>query len=73
MRMVEEGIQQQVTFTKFLRVILDDKLKWTRHIFYIKNKIRYGYYTKSQKGSEVILKLYQSSVTPYIIYCLEIW
>ena len=47
-------IISQVTFTKFLGVILDDKLKWTHHISYIKNNnlYRYGYYTKRQKGSE---------------------
>ena len=53
--LLDTTILSQVTFTKFLGVILDDKLKWTHHISYIKNKISrygYGYYTKSQKGSE---------------------
>ena len=72
--LLDTTILSQVIYTKFLGVILDDKLKWTHHISYIKNK-RYGYYTKSQKGSEkkVLLQLYHSFVTPYLIYCLEIW
>ena len=51
--LLDTTILSQVTFTKFLEVILDDKLKWTHHISYIKKKIEmYGYYTNSQKGSE---------------------
>ena len=30
---------KKVKFTKFLGVIIDDQLKWTNHILYIKNKI----------------------------------
>ena len=37
--LLDTTILSQVTFTKFLGVILDDKLKWTHHISYIKNKI----------------------------------
>ena len=32
-------ILQQVHFTTFLGIIIDDKLKWVNHISYIKNKI----------------------------------
>ena len=32
-------IIKQVTFTKFLEIIVDDKLKWIHHISYIKNNI----------------------------------
>ena len=35
---LDTTILSQVTFTKFLGVILDDKLKSTHHISYIKNK-----------------------------------
>ena len=37
--LLDTTILSQVTYTKFLGVILDDKLKWTHHISYIKNKI----------------------------------
>ena len=36
--LLDTTILSQVTFTNFLRVILDDKLKWTHHISYIKKK-----------------------------------
>ena len=36
--LLDTTILSQVTFTQFLGVILDDKLKWTRHISYIINK-----------------------------------
>ena len=32
-------ILQQVHFTKFSGIIIDDKLKWANHISHIKNKI----------------------------------
>ena len=38
----------RVTFTKFLGVIIDDKLSFSRHVSYIKNKI--------SKGMGIIIK-----------------
>ena len=46
--LLDTTILSQVTFTKFLGVILDDKLNWTHHSSYIKNKI--------DKGMGIILK-----------------
>ena len=37
--LLDTTILSHVTFTKFLEVILDDTLKWTHHISYIKNKM----------------------------------
>ena len=75
--LLDTTILSQVTFTKFLEVILDDKLKWTHHISYIKNKISkdMGIILKARKvlKKKVLLQLYHSIVTPYLIYCLEIW
>ena len=34
---------ERVKFTKFLGVIIDEKLTWTHHISYIKNKISKGF------------------------------
>ena len=36
---LNNSILQQVHFTNFLGIIIDDKLKWANHISYIKNKI----------------------------------
>ena len=75
--LLDTPILSQVTYTKFLGVILDDKLKWTHHISYIKNKISkgMGIILKARKvlKKKVLLQLYHSFVTPYLIYCLEIW
>ena len=75
--LLDTTILSQVTFTKFLGVILDDKLKWRHHISYIKNKISkgMGIILKARKvlKKKVSLQLYHSFVTPYLIYCLEIW
>ena len=38
--LLDTTILSQVTFTKFLGVILDDKLKWTPHISYIEKRYR---------------------------------
>ena len=37
--LLDNTIIKQVTFAKFLGIIIDDKLKWIHHISYIKNKI----------------------------------
>ena len=72
--LLDTTILSQVTFTKFLGVILDDKLKWTHHISYIKNKISkgMGIILKARKvlKKKVLLQLYHSFVTPYLVYCL---
>ena len=75
--LLDTTILSQVTITKFLGVILDDKLKWTHHISYIKNTISKGMgnilKTRKVLKMKVLLQLYHSFVTPYLIYCLEIW
>ena len=75
--LLDTTILSQVTFTKFLGVIRDDKLKWTHHISYLKNTISkgMGIILKARKvlKKKVLLQLYYSFVTPYLIYCLEIW
>ena len=75
--LLDTTILSQVTFTKYLGVILDDKLKWTQHISNIKNKISKGMgiilKARQVRKKKALLQLYHSFVTPYLIYCLEIW
>ena len=70
--LLDTTILSQVTFTKFSGVILDDKLKWTHHISYIKNKISKGMgiilNARKVLKKKVLLQLYHSFVTPYLIY-----
>ena len=57
-------ILEQVTFIKFLGVIIDNKLTFESHIVYIKNKISkgLGIITKARKhlNRETLLKLYSA-------------
>ena len=67
----------RVSHTKFLGVIIDEKLNWSEHVNNLKIKLA--------KGSGIIRKcricfsidtlltLYYSFVYPYITYCLEVW
>ena len=75
--LLDNTIIKHVTFTKFIGIIIDDKLKWIHHISYIKNKISkgMGIILKARKvlKRKVLLQLYHSFVIPYLIYCVEIW
>ena len=74
--LLDNTIIKQVTFTKFLGIIIDDKLKWIHHNSYIKNKISKGMgiiLKEKVLKRKVLLQLYHSFVIPYLIYCVEIW
>ena len=68
---------EQVEYTKFLGVILDEKLTWRNHIQYIKGKIanNMGIITKARKivNEETLLTLYYSFIYPYLNYCITAW
>ena len=74
---LDNTIIKQVTFTKFLVIIIDDKLKWIHHIYYITNKISkaMGIILKARKvlKRKVLSQLYHSFEIPYLLYCVEIW
>ena len=66
---------KRVSFTKLLGVIIDEKLSFTRHISYIKNKIlkAMGIIIKALKyrNRKSLLNLYHAFVFPYLTYCME--
>ena len=66
-----------VNNTKFLGVIIDNKLKWLDHITFIKNKISKSIWiiNKIRKflNKKTLRNLYYTFVYPYLIYCIEIW
>ena len=68
---------QEVKETKFLGVIIDNKLKWSAHISYISKKISkgIGIILKSRKvfSNETLLSLYHTFVYPYLSYCIHVW
>ena len=63
--------------TKFLGVIIDNKLTWKEHINYISGKIArgIGIITKARKylNKESLLSLYYSFIYPYFTYCNQVW
>ena len=63
--------------TKFLGIIIDNKLKWTEHITYVKNKISKSsgilFKARNYLDKKTLKQLYYSFVYPYLIYGIEIW
>ena len=73
-----EGTQiERVTEAKFLGVIIDKKLNWSKHITYIKHKISksIGIIKKTRRlfDTDTMLSLYNSFVYPYLSYCIHVW
>ena len=68
---------QEVKETKFLGVIIDNKLKFSAHIKYISKKIAKGngIILKSRKvfSNETLLSLYHTFAYPYLSYCIHVW
>ena len=67
----------QVTTTKFLGVIIDNKLDWKYHIDHICNKVskNIGIILKARKvfDKSTLIALYYSMIYPYLTYCIQIW
>ena len=63
--------------TKFLGVIIDNKLNWGAHIHYIKNKISksIGIISKIKHflDKHTLRNMYYTFIYPYLIYCIEVW
>ena len=73
---IENSFITQVTKTKFLGIIIDEKLNWKDHILYISNKISKatGVIIKARMlGKKALLSLYYSLVYPYLTYCCQVW
>ena len=67
----------RVACTKFLGVLIDEKLSWENHIKSIKIKISKGtgILNKAKKyiNLSTLVTLYHSFIYPYLTYCLEVW
>ena len=70
-------IIKEVTETKFLGIILDNKLRWNAHIKHIANKISKSVSIlkriKFIFPTDILKSLYYSLVYPYLTYCNIIW
>ena len=67
----------EVDNTKFLGVIIDNKLNWKDHISYTCRKVArgIGVIIKARKvlRNESLKSLYYSFIYPYFIYCNQVW
>ena len=74
---INDEVVLQQNQTKFLGVILDEKLTWDPHIKYIKPKIAkgIGIVNKAKRliNSKTLLILYYSFIYPYFNYAVEVW
>lgn len=66
-----------VTKTKFLGVIIDEKLTFREHTQYLKGKVSRGlgimYKAKRYLNKETYMTLYYSYIYPYFHYCIAVW
>ena len=67
---------RKIKFNKFICVIINDQLRWTNHILYIKNKIFKGFgvilRARNFLNRKTLQNMYHSFIFPYLIYCVEI-
>ena len=62
--------------TKFLGVIIDNKLTWKDHINYISGKMARGIgviiKARNYLNKDTLLSLYYSFIYPYVTYCNQV-
>ena len=68
---------ERVASTKYLGVIIDEKLNWSLHIKHIHRKLSRSSYILSKLRHYVNLDtlktLYYSLIYPHITYCISTW
>ena len=74
---IDDEIIAKVTSSKFLGVIIDDKLNWKDHVSFVCRKVGrgLGVIIKARKvlQNESLKNLYYSFIYPYLIYCNQVW
>ena len=67
----------QVVKTKFLGVVIDNKLNWKEHVSLISGKISrsIGMIIKAKHSlnKDALMTLYNSFIYPYLSYCNQVW
>ena len=68
---------QKVTSTKFLGIIIDDKLNWKPHLKYLTNKLRSitGAICRIRKSvpADLYLKIYNALFESHLTYGITVW
>ena len=67
----------RVSVTKFLGVLIDDKLTWKKQIDHVNSKVSKSMFllnrAKHVLNYDAMLTLYNCIVLPYLTYCCELW
>ena len=67
----------EVQYTRFLGVYIDNKLNWKKHIAYISGKVwrGIGLIVKARKllNASALTTLYYSFIYPFFTYCNHVW
>lgn len=68
---------EQVSYTKFLGVTIDENVTWREHIKMVESKVSKNiavlYKTRHVLDCQALHTLYNSLVEPHMSYCCEIW
>jgi hypothetical protein len=74
---IKNIVIQTVSKTKFLGMIIDNKLSFRDHIFHVCNKVSKGIgiikKVKDILNKDTLLGLYYTFIYPYLTYCNLIW
>ena len=74
---INNYILEQVSSIKFLGVIINDRLNWTEHKSYTRNKILKClgvlYKCRQVMNLDECINMYNSFILPYLLYCLPVW
>ena len=74
---IDNNIVNKVSETRFLGIIIDEKLNWKKQIDYVEKKLSRGigilYKVKDVLDVKSLCMLYYSLIYPYLNYCCEIW
>lgn len=74
---IDGNVLDRVDCTKFLGVIIDEKLNWYKHIDHISLKISRALgilnRIKNVMPHNVLLMIYNTLISPYLTYCNIIW
>ena len=74
---IDGELINEVDKTKFLGILIDNKLMWKQHIAYVSGKIARGIgmiiKARQYLNKQGLISLYYSFIYPYLTYCNHIW
>jgi len=74
---IDDFAIKQCNQTRFLGVIIDEKLNWDAHIKYLENKLNYAMSTlcriMDSIPKELHRNLYYTLFESHLLYCISVW